>query len=75
MNHSENENKICAVIPFYNERSTLKEIIQTTLPFVNKIILINDGSKDEFENQIPLNKNVILLSHHTNLGKGAALNL
>ncbi|MCB9220026.1 MAG: glycosyltransferase family 2 protein [Ignavibacteriales bacterium] len=73
MNHSENENKICAVIPFYNEHSTLKEIVKRTLPFVDRIILINDGSTDEFTNQIPVNGKVILISHENNLGKGAAL--
>ena len=75
MNHSENENKICAVIPFYNEHSTLKEIVKRTLPFVDRIILINDGSTDEFTNQIPVNGKVILISHENRLIFWVILNM
>ncbi|MBK8946523.1 MAG: glycosyltransferase family 2 protein [Ignavibacteriae bacterium] len=73
MNISENKNKICAVIPFYNEKSTLDKIISETLNFVDLLILVNDGSTDNWQTEIPTNEKLILISHENNLGKGAAL--
>jgi glycosyltransferase involved in cell wall biosynthesis len=70
---SKNINKVCAVIPFYNEFITLKEIILKTLPFVDKLILVNDGSTDDYFNEIPIDDKIILLNHQENLGKGEAL--
>lgn len=70
---SEKKNKTCAVIPFYNEKPTLKKIIDKTLPFVDFLILVNDGSTDNWEEEISGNRQITLISHKNNLGKGAAL--
>lgn len=75
MTYLENKNKICAVIPFFNESSTLNKIIIETIPFVDKLILVNDGSNDSWENEIPLSEKIILLNHSHNLGKGSTLKL
>lgn len=64
----------CAVIPFYNERNTIREIIERTLPYVDKIILIDDGSLDGSAQMIEENERVILLVNEKNMGKGAAMN-
>jgi glycosyltransferase involved in cell wall biosynthesis len=66
---------VCAVIPFYNERNTINEIIKRTLCFVDMIIAVNDGSDDGSENEIPVEPRVILITSPVNNGKGAALNL
>ncbi len=73
MNTLESKNKICAVIPFYNEQSTLKSLVQQTLPFVDLIIFVDDGSTDNSSNQIPQSDKIFLINHDRNLGKGAAL--
>ena len=73
MNIISNQNKICAVIPFYNEEKTISEIITRTLKFVDTVIAIDDGSTDSSYNNINAVKNVILLKHKKNEGKGSAL--
>lgn len=65
--------RVCAVIPFYNEKGTINEIIERTLPFVENIILVNDGSTDGTESIINFNEKIILISLKNNTGKGAAL--
>jgi glycosyltransferase involved in cell wall biosynthesis len=39
--------KIVAIIPAYNEEETVASVIKDTLPYVNEVIVINDGSTDD----------------------------
>jgi len=73
LNHLENINKICAVIPFFNEEENLKILFHKVIKFVDCIIAVNDGSTDNSVYQIPQKDNIILLNHKKNLGKGRAL--
>jgi len=70
--------KLSVVIPVYNEKDTLREIVARVLEvkWDKEIILIDDfsvdGSRDilkEYENQ----PNIKVLYHEHNQGKGAAL--
>ncbi len=70
--------KVSIVIPVYNERQTIRQIVQRVLDtgLVYEIIIVDDGSTDgtrdilrELENQPPIR--VIL--HPANVGKGAAV--
>jgi len=36
--------KIFAVIPAYNEETTIVQVLQKTKPFVDQILVVNDGS-------------------------------
>jgi glycosyltransferase involved in cell wall biosynthesis len=74
LNKSKVQNKICAVIPFYNEEKTISEIINRTLQYVDKIIAVNDGSTDNSKQKINNVQNVILIDYEKNYGKGFALN-
>ena len=38
--------KIIAIIPAYDEEETIANVIKDTLPYVNEVIVINDGSTD-----------------------------
>ncbi len=67
-------NRICAIIPFYNEKIFIREIISSTSAFVEKIILIDDGSTDGTSELVEVKDNIALLKHKENLGKGIALN-
>ncbi|OVE76909.1 hypothetical protein BVX98_04385 [bacterium F11] len=68
------------IIPIYNEESTLKSVIEKlkTLPRVTQIIFVNDGSSDksmdilkkELESE---GAKCVIVNHHTNFGKGAAI--
>jgi len=74
LNKSKVQNKICAVIPFYNEEKTISEIINRTLQYVDKIIAVNDGSTDNSKQKINDVQNVIVIDYEKNYGKGFALN-
>ena len=74
MNNSQNKNKLFVIIPFYNEHNTISEIINSVIKFADRIILVNDGSTDSWEKQIPDSKNISLISFPENRGKGSALN-
>jgi glycosyltransferase involved in cell wall biosynthesis len=63
---------VCAVIPFYNEKETLDFILNETLKYVQCIIAVNDGSKDEDYSDKKL-ENVIFINLDKNYGKGKAL--
>jgi glycosyltransferase involved in cell wall biosynthesis len=73
LNNISEKNKICAVIPFFNESKTIREIINRTLPYVNLIIAVNDGSTDNSSTEVPQDEKVFLLSYSPNRGKGHAL--
>ena len=70
---SKSNNKIAAVIPFYNERSTINQIIRSTLKHVNCVIAIDDGSTDNSSTNITIEENVTLIKNNENRGKGFAL--
>ena len=74
MNIISNQNKTCAIIPFYNEEKTIAEIVTRTLKFVDTVIVINDGSTDKSKNNVPKDSDVIYLENEINKGKGAGLN-
>ena len=67
--------KISAVLPCYNESGNVKEIAERLLPFVNEIVFVDDGSDDNTleEMRSLKKKNVIIISHEKNMGKGRAL--
>lgn len=65
---------VIAVIPFYNEEKTISQVVEKTLPFVDKIILVDDGSTDNTVKNIPSNEKVILIKNTQNRGKGYSLN-
>ncbi len=74
MNKSLEKNKVCAVIPFYNESKNINEIIARTINFVDLVIAVDDGSTDDSCSNIHADKNIILISYPQNRGKGYALN-
>lgn len=61
------------MIPFYNESTTIKKIIEDTLCYVEFVIAVNDGSTDNSVSQISINENVIVLNEPENRGKGFTL--
>lgn len=67
------KNKICAIIPFYNEQDFIVEVIKKTLRYVELVIAVDDGSIDNSINLIKGIENVEILMLDKNYGKGAAL--
>lgn len=73
MNNSERKINVCAVIPFYNEKETIKSVIECSLKYVNCVIAVDDCSNDYSEKNVPVQKNVVLLQNEKNYGKGYSL--
>ena len=71
--------KISVIIPVYNEKSTIGEIIARVraVDFEKEIIIVDDGSTDGTSQQLAETgsqyEDVKILSHQKNRGKGAAL--
>ncbi len=64
--------KVIAVIPCYNEQTSIHSIAKETLKYVKNVIVINDGSMDKTEEEA-IKAGALVLNHPGNLGKGAAL--
>ncbi len=72
--------KLSIIIPAYNEEKTINEIIsqvkKVKLPkgITKEIIVVNDASKDTTLELLGKIKDITIISHKVNQGKGAALN-
>lgn len=69
--------KLSILIPIYNEKATVLEIVQRVqaVPFEKEIIAVDDGSTDGTRDLLPqvVKNGVIVLYHERNQGKGAAI--
>lgn len=70
--------KLSIIIPVYNEEKTVKQLInkvkKAKLNIVEKeIIVVNDGSIDKTAKLLKSLKNIKVINHKTNKGKGAAV--
>tara|TARA_Y100000310_G_scaffold149558_1_gene148916 strand:- start:3686 stop:4348 length:663 start_codon:yes stop_codon:yes gene_type:complete len=64
--------KVFAIIPAYNEDKYIPKVIKETKKYVDRVIVVDDGSKDKTE-EISKKSKAIVLRHLVNMGKGAAL--
>lgn len=69
--------KLSIVIPVYNEEGTARAVIEKVkslpLPLEKEIIVVDDGSKDGSFDSIRDIKDIKLMKHSINRGKGAAV--
>ncbi|MET0027043.1 MAG: glycosyltransferase family 2 protein [Candidatus Thiodiazotropha sp.] len=61
-----------AVIPVYNEAATIREVVQSTAPYVDEVIVVDDGSSDDSHLQLE-GMAVQLIRLEQNRGKAHAL--
>ncbi|MCH8003350.1 MAG: glycosyltransferase family 2 protein [Nanoarchaeota archaeon] len=64
--------KIFAIIPAYNEQRYINKIVKEAGKYVDKVIVVDDGSKDKTK-EVAKKSKAIVLRHLVNLGKGSAL--
>jgi len=64
--------KICALIPVYNQVSTIRSVVEKVRTFVDVIVVIDDGSTDRSAEEAKAS-GAQVVAHNTNKGKGAAL--
>ncbi len=63
--------KTVAVIPAYNEDETIASVIENTRKYVDSVIVVDDGSRDEtYEHAAEAD---ILIRHSVNMNKGHAM--
>jgi len=66
------EKDAIAIIPAYNEAGTIRSVASRTLHFVERVVVVDDGSADETVASLA-ELPVTILRHPHNLGKAAAL--
>src|SRR5882724_5917706 len=68
---------ICAVVPAYNEETQIRNVITTMPACIDKIIIVNDCSRDNTKQVVEGLKqqylSVILINHDNNKGVGGAI--
>lgn len=66
------KNKTCIVIPYYNASEKIQNVISKIPEYIEKIIIVNDCSKEPIPDSINQFDRVILLKTEKNLGVGGA---
>ncbi len=64
--------KLFAVIPAYNEATQIAAVVKRTLPFVDGVLVVNDGSADDTA-AVARAAGARVFSHVINRGLGASL--
>ena len=64
--------KIAACISAYNEEDTIGAVLEKTIPLVDELIVVDDGSKDD-TGLIAEDFGALVIHHSRNLGKGVSL--
>ena len=59
-------------IPAYNEEAKIKDVIKKSLPYVDKVVVCDDGSTDDTAVQAK-KAGAVVISHEKNLGYGATI--
>jgi glycosyltransferase involved in cell wall biosynthesis len=66
-------NHSCAiVIPVYNHASRVEAVIDQCRSLAQPVIVVNDGSTDDTGQRLGRRRDILLINHPANLGKGAA---
>lgn len=64
--------KIAALIPAYREAAAIADVVQRTLPQVDLVLVVDDGSPDETA-RLAREAGAEVIVHSVNQGKGAAM--
>jgi len=64
--------RVLAVVPCYNEEATIGSVILKTKQYVNKVLVVDDGSIDDTA-KIARAAGARVISHKTNCGKSVAI--
>jgi glycosyltransferase involved in cell wall biosynthesis len=75
LNNSKYKSKVAAVIPFYNEKDFIYDVVLQTLYFVDRVFAVDDGSNDGSKKLIENINGVEIISLNSNHGKGYALQM
>ena len=74
MNRDDNPGfSVCAVIPAYNHAAALLPLIRQVSPLVDRVIVVNDGSRDATSRLADEFSEIELVNHPERKGKGVAI--
>lgn len=71
--HTMQTQKICVVVPTFNNAGTLGHVIDDILTYTTDIIVVNDGSTDESTEILKSYSSITVVSYSKNKGKGHAI--
>ncbi|MFT3793705.1 DUF2062 domain-containing protein [Flavobacterium sp.] len=63
----------CVIVPTYNNRKTLRRVLDSVLEQTTEVIVVNDGSTDETPQILADYPQITLINFPQNQGKGMAL--
>jgi glycosyltransferase involved in cell wall biosynthesis len=69
-----NKLKVCAIIPAFNEESTIADVVQKTKNYVDLVLVVDDASTD-MTAQIAQQNGAYVIRRQTNHGPGTALQI
>ncbi len=72
VNRETTSNKITAILPAFNEEISIGSVILWTKEYVDRVIVVDDGSSDHTAD-VAMLAGAEVICHLTNMGKGAAL--
>jgi glycosyltransferase involved in cell wall biosynthesis len=67
------ENKICVLVPTFNNAGTLAQVLKKVSTQTNNVIVVNDGSTDDTLEVLKEFSHLHVVSYRPNKGKGFAL--
>jgi glycosyltransferase involved in cell wall biosynthesis len=73
MSTKTNKDRFAFVIPVYNHAGTVARVVKDAQALGYPVFVVDDGSTDDTYNQIKEIKDIQVLRHEQNLGKGAAI--
>ncbi|NQU31777.1 MAG: DUF2062 domain-containing protein [Bacteroidetes bacterium] len=65
--------KICVIIPTYNNANTLKQVVDGVLKYIQNIIIVDDGSTDNTPLVLKDYESLEIIRYDKNKGKGWAI--
>ena len=68
-----NRSKVAIVIPVYNHGTRISDVVLKASALDYPVFVVDDGSTDSTAAMLSSMKNITVLTHQQNLGKGAAL--
>lgn len=73
MNESFEEQRVCVLIPTYNNAQVLEQVIRDVMHFTTRIVVVNDGSTDDTPGILARYPTIETVQYPLNRGKGYAL--
>ncbi|MCK5529012.1 MAG: glycosyltransferase family 2 protein, partial [Kiritimatiellae bacterium] len=68
-----NSQQIWCIIPVYNNSATIKSMANSCREYIERVLVVDDGSTDIDIKSLFINSDITVISHDHNMGKGEAI--